>query len=377
MFVSGLATSAVAPQIGLFLVRTLHASLPTAGLFYLTNVTAPLAGYLIGRRSDQTGRRLGLFRACAAAGCAGYLLIASSTQVWMVFAVNALVLGFAGASSSQLLATVHDRLATEPSTDGDGVLNVVRMALTGGWVIGPTAGSWFAGEFGLRPLLVAVAVCAAVQLPLVRRTESEPLATESLERQGRAMCRPGVRAMFPLLTFIALYVLVYSGEPIKYGYLPIYMLEQLHVSAAVRGAVIGVQPLVEFAIMPLSIIGARRVGPMRLMAGGALLCVTADVCFAVSGSVAGMFVGQLLMGGVWGIFASLGVIAAQRLLPQAVATASALFVGAPAIGSALGGLGGSVGVAALGLPHVFFVPASLALLASAGLAASGDRARLR
>ena len=82
------------------------------------------------------------------------------------------------------------------------------------------------------------------------------------------------------------------------------------------------------------------------------------------------------MGGVWGIFAGLGVIAAQRLLPQAVATASALFVGAPAIGSALGGLGGSVGVAVLGLPDVFFIPASLALVASLGLAATGDRARL-
>ena len=41
MFLSGLATSAAAPQIALFLVKELGASLPVAGLYYLTSLTAP------------------------------------------------------------------------------------------------------------------------------------------------------------------------------------------------------------------------------------------------------------------------------------------------------------------------------------------------
>ena len=57
MFLSGLGFSAAAPQIAIFLVRDLGASLTIAGLFYLTNLTAPVAGYLIGSRSDRTGRR--------------------------------------------------------------------------------------------------------------------------------------------------------------------------------------------------------------------------------------------------------------------------------------------------------------------------------
>src|SRR5258707_3995209 len=62
LFLSGLGTSAAAPQITLFLVNDLHVSLTTAGLFYLTNITAPLAGYLIVARSDRSGKRLCLFR---------------------------------------------------------------------------------------------------------------------------------------------------------------------------------------------------------------------------------------------------------------------------------------------------------------------------
>src|SRR5690349_14653808 len=83
LFLSGLGFSAAAPQIASFLVNDLGASLTAAGLFYLTNLTAPVAGYLVGARSDRTGGRLGLFRACALAGFAGWAGIAFSTQLWM------------------------------------------------------------------------------------------------------------------------------------------------------------------------------------------------------------------------------------------------------------------------------------------------------
>jgi SET family sugar efflux transporter-like MFS transporter len=48
--------------------------------------------------------------------------------------------------------------------------------------------------------------------------------------------------MLPLLTFTGLCVLVYAGEPIKYGYLTIYMHNDLHLTIAVSGAAIGIQP---------------------------------------------------------------------------------------------------------------------------------------
>ena len=80
LFLSGLGTSAAAPQITLFLINDLHVSLTTAGLFYLTNITAPLAGYLIGARSDRSGKRLGLFRWCGLAGFLGWVAMALPTR---------------------------------------------------------------------------------------------------------------------------------------------------------------------------------------------------------------------------------------------------------------------------------------------------------
>jgi SET family sugar efflux transporter-like MFS transporter len=174
--------------------------------------------------------------------------------------------------------------------------------------------------------------------------------------------------MLPLLAFTGLYVLVYAGEPIKYGYLTIYMHNDLHLPTAVSGAVIGIQPFIELILMPVAVVVARRIGMMRLMVFAAAFGVGANLCFALTGNAIGMFAGQILMGGVWGIFAALGIIVAQRLLPSAVATASAIFMGSTAIASALGGLSGSLGVSVLGLPHVFFAPAAYGIVAVIGIA---------
>src|ERR1700733_2266387 len=141
LFLSGLGTSAAAPQITLFLVNDLHVSLTTAGLYYLTSLTAPVAGFLIGARSDRTGSRLGYFRLCAGGGFPGWWGTALAHQLWVAFLISAVVLAFAGAASSQLFAAVHDDLEATASPVGDGVISIVRMALTAGWIVGPVAGS--------------------------------------------------------------------------------------------------------------------------------------------------------------------------------------------------------------------------------------------
>jgi SET family sugar efflux transporter-like MFS transporter len=218
---------------------------------------------------------------------------------------------------------------------------------------------------GLRVMLWVTAACWLLQIVPLGTLRAGQVAPGT---EARPVERIGLKAMAPLLAFTGLYVLVYAGEAVKYGFLPVYMDENLHLAPAIRGAVIGIQPLVELLIMPLSVVLGRRMGILWLMCIGAAFGVAANLCFATTGSAAGMFAGQILMGGVWGIFAALGIIVAQRLLPGAVATASAIFISSAAVSSALGGLSGGLGVAVLGLPAVFFIPAGLGILAVVGLA---------
>ncbi|MFC5827613.1 MFS transporter [Nonomuraea insulae] len=367
VFLSALGFSAAAPQIASFLVNDLGASLTAAGLFYLTNLTAPVAGYLVGRRSDRTGRRLGLFRICAVLGFTGWLGIAYSTNLWTPYLISAVIGAFGGAATSQLFAAIHDEQKAHPHPNSDGVVAVVRMALTAGWVIGPVAGSFLAAQTSLHTMLLATAICTLAQILPLGSLRTPPSAAPAHQATEPGSRGPSLRDMRPLLMFTALYVLVYAGEPIKYAYLPIYMNSQLGFSAGLSGAVIGIQPLVEILLMPLAVLVARRIGVMQLMAIGAGFGVAANVCFAVTGTAVGLFAGQILMGGVWGVFAALGIILAQRLLPTAVATASAIFLSSTALASALGGAAGGLGAAAIGIPLVFLIPAALGLLAVIGL----------
>lgn len=372
LFLAGVGASAAAPQIVLYLVRELNASLPVAGLYYLTSLSGPVAGYLIGRYSDRTGNRLNLFRLCAVAGFVGWALMALSTAVWMAFAVGALVLTFSGAIFSQLFAAVHDEQVANPSEKNDSVVAIIRMANTAGWIIGPVIGTWVAAYFGLRPLLWLTASCFLAQIAALGflRDRSSAQAEEAGNANVKpASVAPTFRKMLPLLAFTGLYVLVYAGESIKFGFLLLYMEEQLHIEPAMRGAVIGIQPLIELIIMPFSVVLGRRLGILPLLCIGAALGVAANLCFALWGNVIGMFVGQILMGGVWGFFMVLGLLVAQRLLPTAVATASAIFMGSGALSMALGGVAGGLGVAVLGLPNVFFIPAICGVVAMTGLAA--------
>ncbi|MFF5235167.1 MFS transporter [Dactylosporangium sp. NPDC000521] len=370
MFLSGLGFSAAAPQIARFLVNDLGGSLTAAGLFYLTNLTAPVAGYLVGARSDRTGRRLGLFRVCAVAGFVSWAAIAYSTQLWMPFVLSAVIGGFGGAATSQLFAAIHDETKAHPNPNTDGVVSMVRMALTTGWVVGPATGAFLAAHTSLRTMLLATAVATLAQIVPLGNLKTSPAAAPAAAASAPG---PRLRAMLPLLAFTGLYVLVYAGESIKYAYLPIYMTDQLHYPAALSGAVIGIQPLVELILMPVAVLVARRIGMMRLMVIGAAFGVAANVCFATTGTAAGLFAGQVLMGGVWGIFAGLGIIVAQDLLPTAVATASAVFLSSTAVSSALGGAAGGIGAAVIGLPAVFLIPAAAALLAVTGLAVMARR----
>ncbi|MDX3006207.1 MFS transporter [Kribbella solani] len=372
LLVAGIGVSSATPQLTLFLVRDLGAPLPVAGLYYVTNLAAPIAGYLIGRWSDRSRDRLLWFRICSLVGGVGWLAMAAAHAVWIPFVISTLALSVAGGSMALLFAACRDELSRNPTRAENRVIATVRMAFTTGWILGPVFGSWIGGVFGLRPLLVATAVCMFAQLL--------PLGRQRVDRYTDAALHAGhprrrLTDLMPLLVFTAVCVLAMTGDTIKFGYLPIYMAEQLQVSDSVRGAVIGIQPLLELMLLPVVARLADRFGAMRAMTVGAVLGLSGNVAYALSTSVAGLFLGQALTAGLWACVGALGVTIAQRLYPQGVGTASAVFLSAIPVGSAIGGAIGGLGVAAIGLPHVFFIPAGLTALAIVAFAVLSTRER--
>lgn len=364
LFCSGIGVSAVTPQLTLFLVEELHASLPVAGLYYLTNLAAPVAGYLVGRWSDRSADRLLMFRICAVVGAAGWLVVGLAQAIWVPFVVSIVALSIGGAAMGQLFAACRDELSRHPTTVDNQVIALVRMAFTAGWVLGPVLGSWYGSVAGLRAMVFATA--ALVLLQIVPLGRQRVLRYHRPETPGTVR-EPGARRMLPLLIFMALIVLAMSGDTMKFGYLPIYMEQQLHLSPLLRGAVIGVQPLLEFALMPIAARLADRFGALRVLPVGVAFGVTGNLTYAFSSGAAGLFAGQLQIALLWACIGVLGVTIAQDLYPERVATASGLFMSSIPVAGAVGGLIGGIAVGTFGLPRVFLLPAVLTLIGCVGL----------
>lgn len=370
LVISGIGISITIPQITLFLVQELHLSEAQAGLYFLTNLAAPIVGYVVGSFSDRAGSRLLVFRLSALLGFAGWVLMAVAMQAWMPFAINLVLLSTAGAGAAQLQAAVRDELNRSPTPADNEVVAAIRMAMALGWIVGPVLGAVLGAVIGLRPLLLVTGISVLLSLVPLIGVKTPPIVREvtparSPGGEGEGKAPPArQRSVVPLFVFTGIYVLIMCGETVKLAYLPLYMDGDLRVDDGIRGAVIGLQPLVELLLMPLAARLASRFGFARVLFVGALMAVAAHVSYAAAGLVdshlIALVTGQLLMAGVIATFGVLGITVAQRLVPARVGMASSVFLSAYAINAAVGGFVGSVGSTWLGLPQLFWIPAAVA-----------------
>lgn len=375
LFLSGLGNSAANPQITLFLVRELGASLPVAGLYFLTNLAAPLIGFAIGSLADRRTDRLPLFRLGAVLGAVGWIAMAFTTQVWMPFLISVTVLGISGATGSLIYAVARDELSQKPSGMDNRVMSTIRMAYSIGFVIGPVVGSIFGDALGLRAMLIGTGICTLLQIvPLLRHKITrvvEPRPAKESRAVRRARKGVGGRraelSLAPLLIFLGLGVLAMCGDTIRFAYLPIYMEQQLNTPDALRGAVISTQSFLMLLLIPIVGLMAERFGAQRLVVAGTIFGVAGNVGFYLSDTVIGLFMATALLALQWSALGGLGVVAAQDLYPSGVGMASTMFFSATRFSGAIGGAVGALGAATIGIPGVFLLPAILGLLAFVGL----------
>ena len=371
LYFAGLGISIAMPQLSLFLVQDLHASLPVAGLFFLTNLAAPVLGYLVGSWSDRLTDRLLLFRVGAVVGLLGWVLMAFTTQVWMAFAINLTVLGFAGATSSLIFAAVRDQLTHVPTGADNRVMSTVRLGFSLGFMTGPIVGSVVGGMAGLRVTLIAAGVCTLLQAaPMIgQRVERAVPELDHPRASSTAQKSPAKPSLVPLLTFLGLSVLAMCGDTIKFAYLPIYMELQLGTPDWLRGVVISAQSVGMLIFIPLMGVLADRFGAHRLVIVNVLLGVVANIGFMIAGSELVLIVATLFNAAMWATLGGIGITVAQDLFPSGIGLASSLYFSAIRFAAAIGGIAGALGVGWFGVPGVFVVPAALCGLAAVGLLA--------
>jgi SET family sugar efflux transporter-like MFS transporter len=369
LFLAGLGISVAMPQLSLFLVQDLNAPLPVAGLFFLTNLAAPVLGFVVGRWSDRLTDRLSLFKVGAVVGLLGWVVMAVTTEVWMAFAVNLTVLGFSGATGALIFAAVRDELTRGPTGADNRVMSTVRLGFSLGFMIGPVLGSVLGGVAGLRLTLLASGVCTALQaVPMIGQTVTRAAPDSVVLPHGAVdgiASQP--RGLLPLVTFLGLSVLAMCGDTIRFAYLPIYMELQLGTPDWLRGVVISVQSLGMLVFIPIMGVLADRFGAHRLVVVNVLLGVAANLGFVAADSEWMLIAATVLNSAMWATLGGIGITVAQDLYPNGVGMASALYFSAIRFSAGIGGIAGGLGVGWFGVPGVFGVPALLCVVAAVGL----------
>ncbi len=157
-----------------------------------------------------------------------------------------------------------------------------------------------------------------------------------------------------------------SGDTLKLSFLPLFMREQLAAPAWLQGAVISTQPVLELLLIPAMGVLADRCGAARLLVVGACAGIIGNVLFALGQSIFVLFLGQAFVSVLVASVLGLGVSVAQDLYPEGVGYASSVFFSGLGLSAALGGALGSIGVAQLGMPGVFVVPAIISAAVGLG-----------
>lgn len=368
LFFGGLGISIAMPQLSLFLVQDLGASLPVAGLFFLTNLAAPIFGFFVGSWSDRLTDRLLLFRIGTVVGLMGWVLMALATEVWMAFAVNLTVIGFAGATSSLIFAAVRDQLTHVPTGADNRVMSTVRLGFSLGFMTGPVVGSVVGGVAGLRVTLLAAGVCTVLQaVPMIGQRVQRAVPDHGRGPGADPAVAPP--SLGPLLVFLGLGVLAMCGDTIKFAYLPIYLELQLGTADWLRGVVIATQSVGMLIFIPIMGVLADRFGAQRLVVVNVLLGVVANIGFMIAGSELVLILATLANAAMWATLGGIGITVAQDLYPGGIGLASSLYFSAIRFSAAIGGIAGALGVRWFGVPGVFVVPAVLCAIAAIGLLA--------
>ena len=368
LFFAGLGISVAMPQLSLFLVQDLHASLPVAGMFFLTNLAAPVLGFVVGRWSDRLTDRLSLFKLGAVVGLVGWVAMAFTTEVWMAFLVNLTVLGFAGATGSLIFAAVRDELTHTPTGADNRVMSTVRLGFSVGFMTGPVLGSVLGGVAGLRLTLIAAGVCTLLQaVPMIGQTVTRAVPDQVVLPDRAAGLNASPPSLLPLVTFLGLSVLAMCGDTIRFAYLPIYMELQLGTPDWLRGVVISVQSVGMLVFIPLMGVLADRLGAHRLVVVNVLLGAGANLAFMAAGSEFVLIAATVLNAAMWATLGGIGITVAQDLYPSGIGLASSLYFSAVRFSAAIGGIAGGLGVGWFGVPGVFLVPALLCIVAAVGL----------
>jgi SET family sugar efflux transporter-like MFS transporter len=360
----GTTTSSAFPLLSLFLSSQLHADDSTIGLYAVSTVAGAAVSLATGWLSDRIPSRKKLLRQTLVWLAFGWILQALTGSVWEAFVINVLFFSVLGTVSAQFFASLAETLDQNDSSSRSTITATIRSAYSLGYVVGPLIGTTVSSLYGLRVSFVITAAlyvcCTALSLTL-----------QDVRRELPYKPKPSIRSLRAggpaVVVFIVGTTLVLSGDSLKSIYLPLYVTGHLGGSLLTFGTLMSVSAVCEVVVMPFVGILSDHFGIYTIVTAGIAVGVVDFSILALSNQVWNLYLVQVIHVIVLSVTLGLGPTFLQQFSTLGAGAASSIFFAGQSLANIVAGTTGAIGIRAIGLPGIFWVPAVSLLLVMVGL----------
>ncbi|MFI5678194.1 sugar efflux transporter [Streptomyces cellulosae] len=372
----GLVGAFVVPTTSLFLTEAVAATPLMVGLFFAARSIAEIGtDVVVGAVSDRLRDRRTILVSTALLNAAGALCYTLLRDYYALLLSGIVCFGLGGACFGQLFAYTRE-LADARGVDAPFFNGFLRSVTSLAWVVGPPLAFWVIAEWSFTVLYSATAALSVVAALLCRwglpRPDGPATGTDGgAPASGEAANEeppPGMLGMFSgvgphTLILLGSVVLLLGANAMYQINLPLYVTDELDMSAQFAGLLLGVSAALEIPLLVLAGVWAERLGKRRLMIA-ATVCATLFFGLLPFTHSAPLLLAVQPLNAAWVAVAfNVPVVVLQDSLPGRPGTASALYSSAFKAGMFVGGL--AVGSVATwtGYRQVFWVCAGLTALA--------------
>lgn len=170
VLVDVLGFTIVIPLLGLYAEKFGATPLVATSLVSVYAVCSLVSTPIIGRLSDQYGRKP-LLMISQTGTCAGFVMLGFSSSLWMVF-VGRVLDGLTAGNLSIAQAYISDHTAPEDRAKAFGVIGI---AFGIGFMFGPALGGWLGDSYGMHmPFVVAAGLSLTSILATYTLLPAEP-----------------------------------------------------------------------------------------------------------------------------------------------------------------------------------------------------------
>jgi SET family sugar efflux transporter-like MFS transporter len=319
-----LANSAMVPLVPYLLATRIGWELWQVGMysFAVTGTTILLNRGASARVDRGTSAVLlcavgGAAQVVAAAACIGAL----ERPALLVLVVPALA---AGGATVPVFYAMGRRAAVSGGRDVIRYNSVLRVATSGGWVLGPAASFALTGSVSPQSALLAVlaAALAALAALLIVRRRVEP---GHVDAAARAPAGDDARTELPDVTVrrrvraaVSLVSLLSFAHIATTTSLPLLLVEHASVPESRTGTIVATKAFVEMIAILLAPWVLARVGPRSILLVCSVVAAIAYGTYLLADAWGLAVVASVLEGGYYGLFAAVGLTWVQSLSPDRV-----------------------------------------------------------